>query len=75
MKKRKLRKNEYECGICHGIFNKGRSDEEAWEEFEARHPTIPREETGIVCDPCFNKIMKDIEENPWKYPPLPGEEK
>lgn len=67
-KTRKLKNNEYKCGICHQIFIKGRSDEEAWDEFKQCYPTIPEDETGLVCDDCYKLIMKDIEENPWKYP-------
>lgn len=67
MKRKKLKKNEYQCAMCKGIFDKGWSDEEAKEEFYERHPTIPIEETDLVCDPCYLKITKDIEEHPEKY--------
>lgn len=63
-----MKKNEYKCEICHGVFKKGWSDEEAKAEHFERHPNIPLEETGLVCDPCFQKIMKDVKENPWRYP-------
>jgi hypothetical protein len=43
----------YECGICHGAFTKGFSDEEA--EAEARTVFSPAElaDTEIVCADCW----------------------
>jgi hypothetical protein len=67
MKKRKIKKNEYQCEICKGIFEKGWSDEEAKAEFYENNPTIPIEESGLICEPCFQLIMKDIAEHPEKY--------
>jgi hypothetical protein len=68
---RKLKKNEYQCDMCKGIFDKGWSDEEAKEEHFGRHPDVPLEETGMVCDPCYKILLKDIAEKPWKYKGLP----
>jgi hypothetical protein len=66
MKKRKREK--YTCATCKGVFYKGWSDEDAKEEFHERHPDKPIDETtALLCDPCYNAILKDIEENPWKY--------
>ena len=64
----KLKKNQYQCAACKGIFKKGWSDEDAKEEFYDRHPGSPIDETtALLCDPCYKAITKDIEEHPWKY--------
>jgi hypothetical protein len=70
-----LKENEYECEVCHGVFIKGLSDEEAIAEAAELFPTVPIEETGIVCEDCFQKMMADIKANPWAYPSLPLEKK
>jgi hypothetical protein len=72
---RKLRENEYECAACHKVFTKGVSDEEALEEAATLFPTVPIEETSLVCEDCFNKMMADVKARPWAYPELPEDEK
>jgi hypothetical protein len=51
------------------------SDEEALAEAATLFPTVPIEETSIICDDCFQKMMADIKARPWAYPPLPDEDK
>jgi hypothetical protein len=52
---KKIKENEYECAVCHGIFEKGWTDEEARAEeketFGANDP-----DSAIVCDDCYNKM-------------------
>ena len=47
----------YTCENCGGTFTKGWSDEQAQAESESLYPAQDLEETGIVCDNCFRKIM------------------
>jgi hypothetical protein len=66
--KRKLCPNEYECKGCHQIFHKGWSDKEAREEFHENFPDEPLDEqVDLVCEDCYQLIMKDMQDNPWKY--------
>jgi len=44
---------QYQCAHCGGVFNKGRSDEVALAEAEARMPDVPRKEWVMVCDNCY----------------------
>jgi nitrate/TMAO reductase-like tetraheme cytochrome c subunit len=75
-KKQPKRNNDsFKCQICHGIFYKGWTDEEALEEAARDFPTVPIEETGLICDDCYKLITEDIKANPWKYPPLPERKK
>jgi len=45
----------YECAVCHGMFVKGRDDEDAMAEMEA----LFRETSGpqAVCDTCWIQVM------------------
>jgi hypothetical protein len=75
MKRKRKRNEKYTCAACKGVFYKGWSDEKAAEEFHERHPTLPiDEETSLICDDCYQLILKDIENNPWKYTGLEGME-
>ena len=72
MKKQKLKKTEYECAACHGIFEKGWSDEEAAEEFHDYFPDLPiDDETALICDPCYEAMLEDMRQKPEKYAHLP----
>jgi hypothetical protein len=64
--------NEYECAACHGVFQKGVSDEEALAEAEVLFPDVPIEAIDLVCEDCFQKIMADLAARPLAYPPLPN---
>ena len=46
----------YECVACHGVFEKGRSDEEATAEMKEIWGTIPEKERVLICDDCFYAI-------------------
>lgn len=45
--------NQYECEMCHGIFEFGWTDEEATEEAESKG--IDMNNCGIVCDVCYKQ--------------------
>lgn len=72
--KKKLRPNEYECAACHKVYTKGVSDEEALAEAASIFPTVPIEDTSLVCEDCFQKMMADIKARHWAYPDLPEDE-
>jgi hypothetical protein len=49
---------KYECEICHGVFTKIRSDEEAAAEMrETWVPTSGDDDPGVVCDDCFQEVL------------------
>ena len=51
-----MKKNEFKCAICKGVFGKGLTDGEAEkrlkEEFGEHWIT---EECEVVCDDCYKK--------------------
>lgn len=58
MDKKDLKDNEYECYICHQVFEKGWSDEEANEEYKKEFSGWENEPKEVICDDCYKKIMK-----------------
>lgn len=56
-----MKENEYQCGACKKIYEKGWSDEEAIAENEALHgekSISSGVEQAIICDDCFNKMRE-----------------
>jgi len=56
----------YECEVCHGSFQKTRSDEEALAEARALYPAehVARpEDQGTVCDDCFRIVFAWLRAN------------
>lgn len=51
-------KEEYTCDACGETFEKDWTDEEAQEEFECNFPTHTIRDQAIVCDDCYNTLMK-----------------
>lgn len=49
---------EYECAICHEVFAKTWSDEEADAEYRELFPgaAARREPRDVVCEDCFQQI-------------------
>jgi hypothetical protein len=48
----------YECAVCHGVFEKGWTDEEANAEAAAIFGAAPPEdERDVVCDDCWVKLV------------------
>ena len=61
-----MEKNEYKCGHCCGIFEKGWSDEEAKAEATeifGKNPDEWRDEQVVICDGCFQKVNPRAPEN------------
>ena len=53
--------DQYQCGACGGIFEKGWSDSEAEaERLSLFGDTVPQNECAIVCDDCYQEWMKSI---------------
>lgn len=50
--------NTYECAVCHGVFEKGITDEEAMAESEELFGHYDEEDLGIVCDDCWKRVME-----------------
>jgi hypothetical protein len=46
--------SQYKCGLCHGVFEKCISDDEAWAEAKELWDIDPDDDdAAIVCDDCF----------------------
>lgn len=55
---RLLRKNSYQCAYCEGVFIRGRSDEEAYLEYQNNFGFAPIiSECDIICDDCYKKYF------------------
>lgn len=52
-----MKKNEYKCELCKGVFKKGWSDKEMLVEMERDFPNLPEEERAVVCDDCYNALI------------------
>lgn len=46
----------YKCAACGGVFEKGRSDEEALDEKDRLWPDFNLRDCSIVCDDCFKSM-------------------
>jgi len=54
----------YTCSSCKGVFHFEWSDEEARAEQEENGwGDIPDEHMAIVCDDCYNKIMREVQDD------------
>lgn len=55
-----MKDNEYKCDICKNVYQKGWSNEEAKKECEESFGvgSSSNENNGIVCDDCYNDIIK-----------------
>ena len=53
-----MKLNEYECAMCHGVFGKGQSDEEA--EKERKENGLENIPCDLVCDDCYKIYLEDI---------------
>jgi Fe2+ or Zn2+ uptake regulation protein len=51
----------YKCAHCGGIFEKGRTDEEAMAEQKEDLPGVPLSECDLVCDDCYKQFYKEIQ--------------
>lgn len=48
--------NEYRCTLCHNVYTKAWSDEEARAEMQSYWPGVAQEECAVICDDCWQKI-------------------
>jgi len=49
--------DQFQCAACDGMFEKGWSDEEAAAERDENFPDLEPEDSQIVCDDCYRKMM------------------
>lgn len=50
-----MKDNEYQCYICHGIFEFGWSEDEATQELRENFPGFDKSDCCQVCDDCYSK--------------------
>lgn len=57
-RERKMKKNEYICDLCKGVFKKAWTDKEAEAEYRKMFKTecIANIGRAIVCDDCYKHI-------------------
>lgn len=55
-----MKKNEYKCAICGGVFEKGWDDEEALAELNDNFPNVEIEDCDVVCDDCYKKMTQEL---------------
>ena len=68
MARNKIKPGQYRCDGCQGVFKKGWSDEEAKQEFYNDFPGDPIDETtALICDDCYEAMLQDMRNKPWKY--------
>ena len=48
----------YKCAVCGGVFEKGLTEEEAQAELKENFGDIPVSECDIVCDDCYQEIVR-----------------
>lgn len=53
----KIKKNEFQCNNCKGIFNKAWTDEQAMEEADMVWGELG-EDPAIICDDCFKELYE-----------------
>ena len=56
----KTKQNTYQCELCKGVFEKGRTDEEALEESRDIWGEISQKDRVLICEDCHNKIVKKM---------------
>ena len=53
-----MKKNEFQCADCGGIFKKGLLDKVAWQEHDDNFPGASHETAEIICDDCYQKMIE-----------------
>jgi len=59
IKKGHLKNDEYICAECCGVFEKGRTDEEALDQYKRQTGDVSAnlDDTAACCEDCWNKIV------------------
>ena len=52
-----MKKNEYKCADCGGIFEKGVPEKEAWREYDDNFPGASHQTAEVVCNDCYQKMI------------------
>lgn len=50
-----LKPNEYQCAMCHGVFEYGWSDDLATKELHQNFGAFDKEDCVLICDDCYQK--------------------
>jgi len=62
-----MKNKYYRCSVCGNKYRKTRSDRKAMREAQKFWPGIKKEDCGIVCDDCYQKIRPDKPEDIESY--------
>jgi hypothetical protein len=57
-RKSRVKLSTFKCGVCDGVFEMARTDEEAKAEYEATFGGLNDPDPGVVCDDCYEKMNK-----------------
>lgn len=52
-----IKKNEFKCAVCKGVFVKEGTDEELEEQLKKEFPGFTKEECDRVCDDCYKEMF------------------
>ena len=52
-----MKDNEYQCSMCHRVFEKGWTEEEA--RTEQKENGWENDECNLVCDDCYKEMRLD----------------
>ena len=57
-------KNQFQCGLCLGIYDLQWTDEEAMEIYEKDYPGEPfdRNKMVLLCQPCYDMTREKKDE-------------
>ena len=47
----------YTCSLCGGEFTFGRSNEEAWAEYDKNFPGEDHEDAKVICENCYQLML------------------
>jgi hypothetical protein len=55
-----MKENEFECAVCHGVFEKDWSDEESIAEGIKNFGRDISKDTNVctICDDCYDNLME-----------------
>ena len=56
-----MKENEYQCASCGGVFDskpkEGWTEKDKWAEHDRNFPGASHEDTEVVCDDCYLKMI------------------
>ncbi len=60
-----MKKNEFQCEECKGIFVKAWTDKEAREEAKQWGDELKKQGEATICEDCYKKFMVCAAEKGW----------